>query len=118
MGRWSVTMTVMAVALSLYTGNLCAAAEAGPAVDAKVTGQPVSMRVSGMAKRQSGRMMEKGVRPGDRMPPVVLHDMKTQEATSAIGRNHRAALLYMAQPISHSIQLDKKLQFMQDMQKK
>ena len=117
-GRWSVTMTVMAVALSLYTGNLCAAAEAGPAADAKVTGQPVSMRVSGMAKRQTSRMMEKGVRPGDRMPPVVLHDMKTQEATSAIGRNHRAALLYMAQPISHSIQLDKKLQFMQDMQKK
>lgn len=52
------------------------------------------------------------------MLSVALYDMGTQKTVSNIGENHRAALLYMAQSIPHSIQLDKKLQFVQEMQKK
>ena len=118
MGKWSIRMTILTVTLALYTGSLCAATEVGTQTEAPADRQHIGMSSSGTVHRQSGKAMERGVRPGDRMPPVVLHDMKTQGVTSAIGQNHRATLLYMAQPISHSIQLDKKLQFMQDMQKK
>lgn len=118
MGKWLIRMTILTVTLALYTGSLCAATEVGTQTEAPADRQHIGMSSSGTVHRQSGKAMERGVRPGDRMPPVVLHDMKTQGVTSAIGQNHRATLLYMAQPISHSIQLDKKLQFMQDMQKK
>lgn len=118
MGKWSIRMTILTVTLALYTGSLCTATEVGTQTEAPAARQRIGMSSSETVHRQSGKAMERGVRPGDRMPPVVLHDMKTQGVTSAIGQNHRATLLYMAQPISHSIQLDKKLQFMQDMQKK
>ena len=118
MGKWSIRMTILTVTLALYVGSLCAATEAGTQTETPAARQRIGMSSSGTVHWQSGKAMESGVRPGDRMPSVALYDMGTQKTVSNIGQNHRAALLYMAQSIPHSIQLDKKLQFVQEMQKK
>lgn len=118
MGKWSIRMTILTVTLALYVGSLCVATEAGTQTETPAARQRIGMSSSGTVHRQSGKAMESGVRPGDRMPSVALYDMGTQKMVSNIGQNHRAALLYMAQSIPHSIQLDKKLQFVQEMQKK